>query len=144
MFFRIARASQPVIIFWDEIDAVFPTNSFYKYMDRAITTFSSCIDDIVGTKVFLIAATNKPASIHSDALSRFSHKFEITRPATRDQALSIFTACLGGLPLTSELRETLPLYAEKMIGFTGAEIAAVVNLASLNAIARCVDAQQRR
>ncbi|KAE8303534.1 Cell division control protein 48 [Giardia duodenalis] len=141
--FRIARASQPVIIFWDEIDAVFPTNSFYKYMDRAITTFSSCIDDIVGTKVFLIAATNKPASIHSDALSRFSHKFEITRPATRDQALSIFTACLGGLPLTSELRETLPLYAEKMIGFTGAEIAAVVNLASLNAIARCVDAQQR-
>ncbi|EFO63729.1 Cell division control protein 48 [Giardia lamblia P15] len=141
--FRIAQASQPVIIFWDEIDAVFPKNSSYKYMDRAITTFSSCIDGLVGTKVFLIATTNKPTSIHSDALSRFSHKFEITRPATRDQALSIFTACLGALPLAPELKETLPLYAEKMIGFTGAEIAAVVKLASLNAIARCVNARQR-
>lgn len=140
--FRTARASQPVIIFWDEIDAVFPKNSAYKYIDRAITTFSNCIDDIVGTKVFLIAATNKPASIHEEVLSRFSHKFEITRPATRDQALSILTACLGSLPLAPEIKGSMSTYAEKMIGFTGAEIAAVVKFASLNAIGRCINARK--
>lgn len=139
--FRTARASQPVIIFWDEIDAVFPKNSSYKYIDRTITTFSNCMDDLVGTKVFLIAATNKPASIHAEALSRFSHKFEITRPATHDQALSILTACLGTLPLTPEIKDAIHTYAEKMIGFTGAEIAAVVKAASLNAITRCINAK---
>lgn len=141
--FRTARASQPVIIFWDEIDAVFPKTSCHKYIDRAITTFSNAIDSLAGTKVFLIAATNKPESVHEEVLSRFSHKFEIKRPATHEQSLSILTACLGTLPKAPELSDALAAYAEQMIGLTGAEIAAIVKAASLNAISRCIDARRR-
>ena len=87
--FNLARASQPAVIFFDEIDALFPKNPPFHLLSlqhQLIAEFDAMEREqqFTGThcKVFLLAATNHLQKIDERILSidRFELKLEIGLP----------------------------------------------------------------
>lgn len=135
--FRIAHTTQPLIIFWDEIDAAFPGGS-EAHTERSVSTFCDCLDGIVDTSIFLLAATNRPEAIHPRILARFSHRIEIRKPDTLEKVEQTLRSCLSGIPLDKDLEKRIPDFCGRLFGYTGAEIAMLVQRTSDVAIRRCI------
>ncbi|TNJ27134.1 Cell division control protein 48 [Giardia muris] len=134
--FRIAHTTQPLILFWDEIDAAFPGGS-EVHTERSVSTFCDCLDGIDATSIFLLAATNRPEAIHPRILSRFSHRIEIRKPDTLEKVEQTLQSCLSGIPLAIDLEKSIPDFCGRLLGQTGAEIAMLVQRTSDIAIRRC-------
>jgi transitional endoplasmic reticulum ATPase len=140
--FSKARSSAPTIIFFDEIDAIAPARSGMDggTMDRIVSQLLTEIDGVEEFKsVFLLGATNRIDCIDPALLrpGRFDHIIEMPLPdlAAREQILGIYTTKLG---VASDMR--LEHLAMRTAGYTGAELANLVQTAARSSLRRNVSA----
>ena len=140
--FAQARKNAPVIVFIDEIDAVAkgrdgPNKGFRNsWNDEREQTLNQLLTELDGFHsegiVICIAATNRPDVLDPALLrpGRFDRRVPVERPdkTGRKHILSVHIEN-NNLPLDKDVRvESL---ASQTVGFTGADLANVVNEAAL-------------
>jgi ATPases of the AAA+ class len=143
--FRKARQAAPCIIFFDEIDALAPrrgATSDTNVTERVVSQLLTEMDGILPLKgVTVIAATNRVDLVDPALLrpGRFDKVVEIPMPdeAARKQILEIH---LRGKKLDKSV--DLNSLAQKMAGLSGAEIAGIVQTASMLAVREFLDKNQ--
>ncbi|MHA2277280.1 MAG: ATP-binding protein, partial [Candidatus Kariarchaeaceae archaeon] len=140
--FRKARAAAPCVIFFDEIDAIASTRGISDssgVSQKVVSQLLTEIDGLVELKgVFILAATNRP-DIIDPALrrpGRFDKIIEVGMPDAISRK-EIFEAHLKGLRLAAGI-DTMDL-ANQTNGYTGAEIAAIIDEARMLAIQEFVE-----
>lgn len=145
--FRKARQAAPCIVFFDELDSVAPHRSGGEGGDSHVTerivsqllTEMDGLEDLKG--VVVIGATNRPDIVDEALLrpGRFDRLLEIPLPdnEARKEILNIHT-------LKKPLDGTVSL--DKLVeftkGYSGADIAALVNAAAMSAIKEYVTANR--
>ena len=139
--FKEAKAHAPCIVFIDEIDAVGRqrNNSGAGGNDEREQTLNQLLVEMDGfernTNVVVIAATNRPDVLDSALLrpGRFDRQVMLDKPDIRGR-LAILEVHAEGKPLESEV--TLPSLAQQTAGFSGADLANLLNEAALLAARR--------
>ncbi|KIR36066.1 ATPase [Cryptococcus deuterogattii MMRL2647] len=139
MLFEEARASQPSIIFFDEIDGLAPVRSSKQDQIHAslVSTLLALMDGMDGRgQVIVIGATNRPDAV-DPALrrpGRFDREFYFSLPnrEARKKIISINTRSWD--PKLSD--EMLDKLASLTKGYGGADLRALCTEAALNAIQR--------
>ena len=136
--FRKARQAAPCIIFFDELDAITPIRGG-GYGDSHVTerVISQILTELDGLEelrgVIVIGATNRPDIIDPALLrpGRFDRILYIPAPdlEARNAILRIHTK---RKPLVKDLN--LDKLAELTDGYTGADLAALCNMATMSAI----------
>ena len=136
--FRKARQAAPCIIFLDEIDSIAPTRGGSMgdshVTERVISQLLTEMDGLVElTGVTLIAATNRPDIVDQALLrpGRFDRLVYIT-PPTKEARRKILDIHTKGKPLAKDIN--LDDLARRTDGYTGADLAALVNEAVMLAI----------
>ncbi|ACB06989.1 CDC48 family AAA ATPase [Candidatus Korarchaeum cryptofilum] len=137
MIFRRARQTAPTIIFFDEIDSIAPIRGYSSDSGVTERVISQLLTEMDGLeelrKVVVIAATNRPDLIDPALLrpGRFDRLIYVPPPdfAARLQILKIHTK---GKPLAPDVN--LEELASKTEGYTGADLANLVNIATLMAL----------
>ena len=134
--FEQAKQSAPAIIFVDEIDAVGRQRGagIGGGNDEREQTLNQLLVEMDGfdskTNVILIAATNRPDVLDPALLrpGRFDRQIGVTAPdlAGREKVLAVHAK---GKPLAEDV--DLSLIARRTPGFTGADLANVLNEAAL-------------
>jgi transitional endoplasmic reticulum ATPase len=138
--FTQARSMSPVVIFFDEIDALAPARSGADggATDRVVAQLLTEIDGVEELKgVFLLAATNRVDRVDPALLrpGRFDNVIEMPLPdfSARREILAIH---LAKLVLDPEV--SLETLAFRSVDFTGAELAGLVQIAARTALRRAV------
>ncbi len=139
--FEEARKHTPAIIFIDEIDAIAPKRDEVvgEVERRVVAQLLTLMDGLEGRgDVIVIAATNRPHAL-DPALrrpGRFDREIEIPLPDKqgRYEILQIHTR---NAPLAEDV--DLKKIAEMTHGYTGADLAALVKEAAMNALRRVLD-----
>lgn len=139
MLFDEARASQPSIIFFDEIDGLAPVRSSKQDQIHAsiVSTLLALMDGMDGRgQVVVIGATNRPDSV-DPALrrpGRFDREFYFPLPS-REARRSIINIHTKGWdpPLSDDFKDKL---SEVTKGYGGADLRALCTEAALNAVQR--------
>src|SRR5437899_3409021 len=134
--FEQAKASAPAIVFVDEIDAVGRHRGagLGGGHDEREQTLNQLLVEMDGfdvrTGVILMAATNRPDILDPALLrpGRFDRQVVIDRPDLRGRE-QILKVHARGKPLADDV--TLDTVARRTPGFTGADLANVVNEAAL-------------
>lgn len=143
--FKRARVNAPCIIFVDEIDALGGARAAasMRGSEEREQTLNQLLTEMDGftadTGVIFVGATNR-ADLLDPALlrpGRFDRRVTVRKPdvAARAQALRIHTR---KVPLAPDV--DLDAVAASLVGFSGAEVANLVNEAALCAVRRRVDA----
>ncbi|KAF5392492.1 hypothetical protein D9757_002326 [Collybiopsis confluens] len=151
LLFEEARASQPSIIFFDEIDGLAPVRSSKQDQIHAsiVSTLLALMDGMDGRgQVVVIGATNRPDAI-DPALrrpGRFDREFYFPLPGleAREKILGIMTKKWKGWGVwdedneteTEKAKERLTGLAKLTKGYGGADLRALCTEAALNAIQR--------
>lgn len=141
--FHKARQAAPCIIFFDEIDALVPTRSAgasdAHVSERVLSQFLAELDGIEELRgVLVLGATNRldmldPAVVRP---GRFDEVVEIPLPNQHDRG-KIFQIHLENKPLAPGIEfSNLVARSDR---FSGAEIAAVCNIAALRAVRRAIE-----
>jgi len=139
--FRKARTAAPCIIFLDEVDSIAPTrggDADSHVSERVISQMLTEMDGLESLhNVVVIAATNRPDMIDAALLrpGRFDRLVKIPAPdlEARKQILRVHAK---NKPLAADVN--LDDVAKRTDGYTGADLAAVVNEATMMAIRRLV------
>ena len=134
--FEQAKAASPCIIFVDEIDAVGRQRGagLGGGHDEREQTLNQLLVEMDGfdikDNVILIAATNRPDILDPALLrpGRFDRQVVVDRPDLKGR-LGILKIHARGKPLTDEI--DLEVLARRTPGFTGADLANLVNEAAL-------------
>ena len=134
--FRKAKQVSPCIIFLDELDALAPARtggSENKVSDRLVDQLLTSMDGLENLEgVIIIGATNRPEIIDPALLrpGRFDRMLLVNEPdeEARKMILEIHTR---DMPLR---KVNLEEVANKMIGYTGADIEGVVREAAILAL----------
>ena len=130
--FRRARQASPCVIFFDELDSIAPlrgASGDSQVSERVVSQLLTELDGIQSLdSVLVLAATNRidmidPALIRS---GRFDKLLYIGQPE-KDARVKILEIHTKGKPLSNEVN--IPKIAEITEGFSGADLAAVVNTA---------------
>ncbi len=135
--FRKARQAAPCIIFFDEIDAITPVRGLgadSQVTERVISQILTELDGLVELhNVTVIAATNRPDMVDPALLrpGRFDRLIYVPLP-DREARLQILKIHTKGKPLANDV--SLEELADRLDGYTGADIAAVANEAAIRAI----------
>jgi transitional endoplasmic reticulum ATPase len=136
--FRKARQAAPCIIFFDEIDAIAPMRGSgigdSRVTERIISQLLTEIDGLEELRgVVVIAATNRPDLLDPALLrpGRFDRLIYVAPPdlETRKEILKVHTR---NKPLADDV--DLNKLAELTEGYTGADLEALCNTASMIAI----------
>lgn len=139
--FRKARAASPCIIFFDEIDAIAGLrgrSSGSQVTEQVVSQLLTEMDGLEGLKdVVLIAATNRPDMLDPALLrsGRFGRHVEIPLPDKEARA-KIFNIHLKNKPLASDV--DINKLARELEGYTGADIGAICEEATLLTIRKVV------
>jgi len=136
--FEEARKNAPAIIFIDEIDAIAPKREEVvgEVEKRVVAQLLSLMDGLAERgRVIVIGATNRPDAL-DPALrrpGRFDREIEIPPPdkKARREILAVHTR---SVPLDDDVN--LDRIAEMTHGYTGADLAALVKEAAMNALRR--------
>ena len=136
--FRKARQASPCVIFFDELDSVAPrrssTGGDSHVGERLVSQLLTEMDGLEDLKgVVVIGATNRPDIIDEALLrpGRFDRLCEV--PAPDNEAIKeILRIHMAKKPVDKAV--DLDKLAERAKGFTGADIAALVNAAAISAI----------
>jgi transitional endoplasmic reticulum ATPase len=137
--FRKARQASPCVIFFDELDAVAPRRSGSEgdshVTERVISQMLTELDGLEDLKgVVVIGASNRPDIIDEALLrpGRFDRILEVPVPdkESRREILKIHTS---KKPLDHDT-VNIDKLVELTEGYTGADIAAMVNAAAMSAI----------
>ncbi|HEX3541865.1 MAG TPA: ATP-dependent zinc metalloprotease FtsH [Acidimicrobiales bacterium] len=139
--FRVTKANAPAIIFIDELDAVgrSRTVAAVSGQDERESTLNQLLVEMdgfdSGSGVLVVAATNRPDILDSALLrpGRFDRRIGIDRPDIRGR-LDILRVHARGKPMADEV--DLELVARRTVGFSGADLANVVNEAAILASRR--------
>ncbi|HVZ51341.1 MAG TPA: ATP-dependent zinc metalloprotease FtsH [Pseudolabrys sp.] len=139
--FEQARKSAPCIIFIDELDALGRSrvSGAYGGLDEKEQTLNQLLAELDGfdpsTGVILLAATNRPEILDQALLraGRFDRQVLVDRP-DRKGRLEILKVHVRKVKLAPEL--DLDAVAALTTGFTGADIANLVNEAAIIATRR--------
>jgi transitional endoplasmic reticulum ATPase len=146
--FRKARQAAPCVVFFDELDAVAPRRGRSEgdahVTERVISqtlTEMDGLEDLTG--VVIIGATNRPDIIDEALLrpGRFDRILEVQVPdkEARKEILKIHT---NKKPLDSTVN--LDRLVELTDGYTGADIAAIVNAAAMSAIKEHISSTNKK
>ncbi len=145
--FRKARQAAPCVVFFDELDSVAPRRSGgeagdSRVAERIVSQLLTEMDGLEDLKgVVVIGATNRPDIVDEALLrpGRFDRMLEIPLPnnEARKEILKIHTA-------KKPIDKTISI--EKLVeltnGYSGADIAAMVNAAAMSAIRELVTNKQ--
>lgn len=134
--FKEARDNSPCIIFIDEIDAVGRqrNSSGFGGNDEREQTLNQLLVEMDGfdkqSNVVMIAATNRPDVLDPALLrpGRFDRQVMLDKPDIRGR-ISILEVHAQGKPLSPEL--TMTDLARQTVGFSGADLANLLNEAAL-------------
>ncbi|MCF8552594.1 MAG: ATP-dependent zinc metalloprotease FtsH [Candidatus Planktophila sp.] len=134
--FNQAKANAPAIVFIDEIDAVGRQRGagMGGGHDEREQTLNQLLVEMDGfeenSQVILIAATNRPDVLDPALLrpGRFDRQIAVDRPDLKGRE-AILQVHAKGKPLSDEVK--LVNYARRTPGFTGADLANVLNEAAL-------------
>jgi transitional endoplasmic reticulum ATPase len=139
--FRKARSAAPCIIFFDEIDAIAGMRGRFassQVTEQVVSQLLTEMDGLVGLKdVILLAATNRsdmldPALLRS---GRFGRHIEIPMP-DKDARIEIFKIHLKNKPIAKDV--DIEQMANRLEGYTGADIQAICEEATLLTIRKAV------
>lgn len=138
--FKVARKSSPSIIFIDELDAVGGKRgrSFNDERDQTLNQLLTEMDGFDSDmKVVVIAATNRPEALDPALCrpGRFSRKVYVGEPDEEGRR-KILAVHLRGVPLEEDSDLICSLVASLTPGFVGADLANIVNEATLLAARR--------
>ncbi len=138
--FRKARQAAPTVVFIDEIDAIAPMrgSDVNRVTDRIINQLLTEMDGLEeNSGVVVIAATNRPDILDPALLrpGRFDRLILVPAPdeKARYEILKVHTR---RVPLAEDVN--LRELAKRLEGYTGADIAALVREAAMNALRRIV------
>lgn len=136
--FDEAEKNAPSIVFIDEIDSIAPKRAEVtgEVERRVVAQLLSLMDGLKSRKnVIVIGATNRPEALDLALRrpGRFDREIELRVPDTEGR-LEIFQIHTRGMPLTPDA--DLNQLAEISYGFVGADIAALVREAAMNALRR--------
>ncbi len=140
--FRRARQASPCIIFLDEVDGLAPSRTSGEadshVTERVVSQLLTELDGLEQlNSVVVIAATNRPDIVDRALLrpGRFDRLLYVPPPdlEARRQILSIHAR---GKPLAKDV--DLERLAQATAGYTGADIAAVCNTATMLAVRQYV------
>lgn len=141
--FTRARASVPVIIFFDELDALVPTRDGGSgggsdASARVVNTMLTELDGVGQNRegIFVIAATNRPDIIDSAMLrpGRLDTMLYVGLPDAAGRVDILRTLCRK---LTMNFDESIAAIATTLCdGFSGADLASLVRRAGINTIRR--------
>jgi transitional endoplasmic reticulum ATPase len=145
--FRKARQAAPCVVFFDELDSVAPRRSGGEgggshVAERIVSQLLTEMDGLEDLKrVVVIGATNRPDIVDEALLrpGRFDRMLEIPLPnnEARKEILKIHTA---KKPIDKMV--SLAKLVELTKGYSGADIAAMVNTAAMSAIREQVSSMQ--
>jgi len=140
--FRKARAAAPCVIFFDEVDAIAPRRKSgegdSQVTERVVSQLLTEMDGLEELKgVVVLGATNRP-DIIDEALLRPGRFDKILRvpPPDKEGRTEILKIHTKKKPLAKDV--DIAKLADLTEGFTGAQLAAVANNASIEAIKRFV------
>ena len=134
--FDTAKKNQPSIVFIDEIDAIGKTRGFgigggHEEREQTLNQISSEMDGFTKeTGIIVIGATNKPEILDPALLrpGRFDRRIILDLPDIKGREGVLKIHCRGKpLALDVNLREI----AERTAGFSGADLANLVNEAAI-------------
>ena len=135
--FKKARTYAPAVVFFDEIDAIAPTRGLYadsRVTERVVSQLLTEMDSIEKlSNVVVIAATNRPDLV-DPALLRPGRleKIVYVAPPDRNARLEILKIHTRKMPLADDVN--LEEIAEQTEGYSGADLAALVREAAMNAL----------
>jgi transitional endoplasmic reticulum ATPase len=137
--FRKARQASPCVVFFDELDSVASRRSSVgagdsHVGDRIVSQLLTEMDGLQDLKgVVVIGATNRPDIIDEALLrpGRFDRILEIPLP-DNDSIRDILRIHMARKPIDKDI--DLDKIVALIKGFSGAEIAALVNAAAMSAI----------
>ncbi len=140
-FFKVAKAAAPCIVFIDELDAVGRgrTSMAVGGQDEREATLNQLLVEMdgfdSGSGILVLAATNRPDILDAALLrpGRFDRRVTIERPDVRGRE-DILKIHARGKPLSPDV--DLAILARRTSGFSGADLANVVNEAALLAARR--------
>lgn len=137
MFAR-ARASSPCIVFFDELDAMVPRrdDSISESSARVVNTLLTELDGLEPRKqVFVIGATNRPDILDPAMVrpGRLDKLLYVDLPSP-DERVEILKAQTKRTPLADDVDLRAVAYADKVEGFSGADLSAVVREAAVSAL----------
>ncbi|MHA1438786.1 MAG: CDC48 family AAA ATPase [Promethearchaeota archaeon] len=139
--FRKAKSSAPCIIFFDEIDAIATTRnegSSSRVVEQVVAQLLTEMDGLEELKnVILLAATNRPDLLDPALLrsGRLGQHIEVPLP-NKESRIEIFKIHLKGKPVDEELN--LEELADQLEGFSGADIKAICEEATLLTIRKAI------
>ncbi|KAJ7226641.1 hypothetical protein B0H12DRAFT_241526 [Mycena haematopus] len=138
LLFQEARAHQPSIIFFDEIDALVRSCGEDQIHASFLATFLALMDDLDGRSVIVIGATNRPDALRPTMRGpgRFDREFYFGLPNTeaRERILTIMTR--GWTGWDEESAGRVNVLAALTEGYSGADLKALCTEAALNAVQR--------
>lgn len=133
--FDIAKKNTPCIIFIDEIDAIGGKRRESGGTTEHDQTLNALLQEMDGfstqSGIFVIGATNTPDKLDKALIrsGRFDRKVEVNPPKDWRVRKQIFEYYLRGKKLSEST--DLGVVSKQTVGFTGADIEAVVNEASI-------------
>ena len=136
--FRKARQAAPTVVFIDEIDSIAPARGtdMNRVTDRLINQLLTEMDGIEkNSGVVVIAATNRPDILDPALLrpGRLDRLIYVPAPDERTR-LEILRVHTKRVPLAGDV--SLEDIARRTKGYSGADLAALVREAALNAMRR--------
>ncbi len=135
--FRKARQAAPCVIFFDELDSIAPargTGGDSGVAERVISQLLTEMDGLIRAKdVRILAATNRPDLIDPALLrpGRFDRLLFVDLP-DEEARLQILEVHAKDRPIAPDV--DLRALAARTVGYSGADLRAVVNAASLGAM----------
>ena len=137
--FRKARQASPCVIFFDELDSIAPKRSSTGSNDSHVgerivsqlLTEMDGLEDLIG--VIVIGATNRPDIIDEALLrpGRFDRLLDIPLP-DEDSIKEILKIHMSKKPVDNSV--DIDKLVELLKGYSGADIASLVNAAAMSAI----------
>jgi cell division protease FtsH len=140
-FFAVAKTAAPCIVFIDELDAVGRGRTAMAVggQDEREATLNQLLVEMdgfeSGSGVVVLAATNRPDILDAALLrpGRFDRRVGIDRPDVRGRE-GVLKIHARGKPLSADI--DMAAVAKRTVGFSGADLANVVNEAALLAARR--------
>lgn len=142
-----ARASEPCVIFFDELDALVPRrdDSNSESSSRVVNTLLTELDGVGDRKgVYVIAATNRPDIIDSAMLrpGRLDKQLYVELP-TADERVEILKTVTRSTPLDASVDLAKLAHDERCRNFSGADLAALTREAAVMALKHFVQLQRK-
>ena len=144
--FKLAKQNAPCIIFIDEIDAIGGDRNNGKGTSENDQTINALLQEMDGFSgregIFVIAATNRPDILDSAIVraGRFDRQIIVSPPRSWEVRKELFNHYLDKFQISDDI--DVDNLSKQVAGFTGADIAAICNEASIIAVMNnksCID-----